>query len=88
MGLNTILILYGAHSYAYYNYIHLGSGVVERLGEGRGPSSLATSLVAFLQSAKYCALSAPGRMEQRRRAVVPTLAKKVRSLFGGMNRSG
>ena len=52
--------------------------MVEKGGEGRGPSSLATSieLVAFLQSAKYCALSAPGRMEQRKRAVVPTLAKK------------
>ncbi len=69
---------------------HLGSGVVEIRGEARGPSSLATSieLVAFLQSVKYCALSAPGGMEQRKRAVVPTLAKKVCSLFGARNRSG
>ena len=64
--------------------------MAEKAGRVRGPITLATSVmrVESVQSAKYCSRSAPGKMEQSRRAVMPTFAKNVRSLLGKIVESG
>lgn len=61
----------------------LGDGAV-KIFDGRGPSIPATleEVLASIQSTKYRSRSAPGRIEQLRRARVPALAKNVRSSIG------